>query len=377
MHIVEVGLNLFQFKFKTKFDMERVFKGGPWTFNKQVLLLRKWQLGMTTKNVRFDSVSLWVQIWDASFDMVSLTVAIEISRRMGVVEEVEKRYNKDGQNLFMRVKVAIPIAKLIRQGGFLAGSDGQKTWTTFRYERLPMFCHYCGLLGHDINHCANYFGLMKSGKEVQLQYREWLKASGGRQRVERTKFGRGNTVLEKENIQSEGLGKATAEEVDHANPSATEIREKGKSDNSGNAWEDGDCAPVFTGRDETYMELIPTDLMDGSREIMSIHEEVHVGLNSKDEGNVFSHESVHVEGMELNGPKTSKTRPTWTRLARMAYGEGNSSPTEAATMLGKRGLYQEGMDVVSELEFHLRKREKIQVDPKETAGVLEHPYRSQ
>ena len=129
-------------------------------------------------------------------------------------------------------------------------------------------------------------------------------------------------VPEKENIQSKGLGKAAAEEVDHANPSATEIREKGKSDNSGNAWEDGDCASVFTGRDETYMELIPTDLMDGSREIMSIHEEVYVGLNSKDEGNVSSHESVHVEGMELNGPKTSKTRPTWTRLARMLMGKG-------------------------------------------------------
>ena len=60
MHIVEVGLNLFQFKFKTEFDMEQVFKGGPWTFNNQVLLLRKWQLGMTAKNVRFDLVSLWV-----------------------------------------------------------------------------------------------------------------------------------------------------------------------------------------------------------------------------------------------------------------------------------------------------------------------------
>ena len=132
--------------------------------------------------------------------MVSPIVATEIGKRMGLVEEVEKRHNKDGHNLFMRVKVAIPIAKLIRQVGFLAGSDGQKTWTTFRYERLPMFCDYCGLLGHDIKHCAIYFGLMKSRKEVQLQYGEWLKASGGRKRVERTKSGRGNTVPEKENI---------------------------------------------------------------------------------------------------------------------------------------------------------------------------------
>ena len=51
MHIVKVWLNLFQFKFKTEFDMDPVFKGGPWTFDNQVLLLRKWQLGMTAKNV--------------------------------------------------------------------------------------------------------------------------------------------------------------------------------------------------------------------------------------------------------------------------------------------------------------------------------------
>ena len=57
----------------------------------------------------------------------------------------------------------------------------------------------------------------------------------------------------------------------------------------------------------------------------------------------------------------------------MVYGEGNSSPAKAAMALGKRGLYQEGMNVALESKLHLRKREKIQVDPKETAGVLEHP----
>ena len=134
MHIVEVGSNMFQFKFKTEFELERVFKDDPWTFDNHVLLLRKWQLGMTAKNVWFDMLSLWVQIWDASFDMVSPTVATEIGSHMGVVEEVEKRRRQDGKNLFMRVKVAIPIAKPIRRRGFLVGSNGQKTWTTFKYE---------------------------------------------------------------------------------------------------------------------------------------------------------------------------------------------------------------------------------------------------
>ena len=39
VQVVEVGANLFQFKFQTKFDMERVLRDGPWTFDNQVLLL--------------------------------------------------------------------------------------------------------------------------------------------------------------------------------------------------------------------------------------------------------------------------------------------------------------------------------------------------
>ena len=42
MQIVEVGSNLFQFKFEKEFDMDRVFKGGPWSFDNQVILLRTW-----------------------------------------------------------------------------------------------------------------------------------------------------------------------------------------------------------------------------------------------------------------------------------------------------------------------------------------------
>ena len=45
MQIVEVGLNLFQFKFKIEFDLERVLRGGPWSFDNQVLMVRRWQAG--------------------------------------------------------------------------------------------------------------------------------------------------------------------------------------------------------------------------------------------------------------------------------------------------------------------------------------------
>ena len=58
VQILEVGSNLFQFKFQTEFEMERVFRGGPWTFDNQALMLCKWQKGMTARNVKFDSIPM-------------------------------------------------------------------------------------------------------------------------------------------------------------------------------------------------------------------------------------------------------------------------------------------------------------------------------
>ncbi|XP_030963998.1 uncharacterized protein LOC115985176 [Quercus lobata] len=75
LQIIEVGTNLFQFKIDLEFEFERVLKGGPWTFDNQVLMLHKWQSGMTAKIVQFDLASLWVQIWGAPFDMACPKVA--------------------------------------------------------------------------------------------------------------------------------------------------------------------------------------------------------------------------------------------------------------------------------------------------------------
>ena len=66
---------------------------------------------MTSTNVKFKSVTLWVQIWREPFDMSSPKVAFEIERHLGEVVEVEKRRSLESQNLFMRVKVALPLSK--------------------------------------------------------------------------------------------------------------------------------------------------------------------------------------------------------------------------------------------------------------------------
>ena len=74
--------------------------------------------------------------------MSSPKVAFEIGHRLGEVVEVEKRRGLESHNLFMQVKVALPLSKPLRRGGFIGGSDGQRSWIT----NMNVF-HYSAITG--------------------------------------------------------------------------------------------------------------------------------------------------------------------------------------------------------------------------------------
>ena len=60
VQVVEVGFNLFQFKFRSQFELNKVYTRGLWSFDNQALLLTRWKLGMMATNVKFDTIALWI-----------------------------------------------------------------------------------------------------------------------------------------------------------------------------------------------------------------------------------------------------------------------------------------------------------------------------
>ena len=389
---VEVGANLFQFKFQTEFDLERVLRGGPWTFDNQILPLVRWKAGMTTRNVRFDSAPCWVQIWGASFDMVSPKVAEEIGSRLGVVEEVEKRQKQDIPVLFMRVKVALPISKPVRRGAFLAGSSGQKTWVSFKYERLALFCHHCGLLGHDLKHYAQYFALTKDGRDVACQYGEWMKTTGNRFRSPnrrdhaRDVDDQGND--ERRTTQQPPI--VTIGTVNGGGGDESEIRDGGDVRiNEANVYQEivpevSLANPVIQGKQSTAKDVMEENTLDKLFGPSSVGLRAADGL-TKVSGN---NESLGPELRASNGPPNDsgnnkiqglEKQRMWVRRARMDYGPVENLKENANVVLGKRMNQTQQQVTLDSSEEQAGKRHKSEVvsQSTEAAGVLEHPYRAQ
>ena len=273
--------------------------------------------------------------------MVSPTVAAEIGSWLRRVEEVEKRQKLEAQNMFMWVKVAIPISKPIWKGGFVAGTDGQRTWVTFKYEHLPMFCHWCGIMGHDLKHCAQHFAVTKNGDSVTCQYGGWLKSTGGRPRSPSRKdtihqsTTQGNEEADRHrNNTNERRAAAEDDNRCSTNPKESDNNEKGKSKESGGSSD-------FAEQLITNMAVI--DLENSNSNVSAI---------------TRTEDAEHVDIKNINGPQFTKPSPTWTKIKRMDHGPGNLVIEEPVAMLGKRGVCKDVWETEECIEKQSRKHSK-------------------
>ena len=170
LKIVAVGEGLFQFRFSLESQLQWVWDNGLWSFKKNMLVLQRWEKGLTARSVRFTSLPMWVQVYGLPFDLINEEVGLDIGRGIGRVVKVDCKALASDQARFLEIQVEIPLEKLIRRGGQVVSPKGDRVKVAYKYERLIGMCFQCGKVGHDANRCPHpYEGTTKS-----RPYGEWL-----------------------------------------------------------------------------------------------------------------------------------------------------------------------------------------------------------
>lgn len=106
--------NLFIFKFFHELDMKRVLDDGPWTFNQQVLLLKKLDVDEQLKDVKLSEVFIWLQIYDLPIGFNSEYILKSIGNYVGkFVESDQKNFQGLWRN-YLRVKVALDVRRPLK-----------------------------------------------------------------------------------------------------------------------------------------------------------------------------------------------------------------------------------------------------------------------
>ena len=64
-----------------------------------------------------------------------------------MVQSEENSDEYEGSN-FVHVRVSIDITKPLSRGRKIRKSNREESWASFKYERLPNLCYWCGRLTH-------------------------------------------------------------------------------------------------------------------------------------------------------------------------------------------------------------------------------------
>ena len=142
-HIKELGDHLILFTFEGELDAERILLGAPWSFDKYLIALCRYETDQSLKDLRFDTAVFWVQIHDLPARRMSIEVAEGICQPLGRIIHCSDEDETDGGE-FMRVRVELDITKPLSRGRRVRFGPASDGWVSFRYERLPVFCNWCG-----------------------------------------------------------------------------------------------------------------------------------------------------------------------------------------------------------------------------------------
>ncbi|CAM0956875.1 unnamed protein product [Alopecurus aequalis] len=145
-----MGTNMFMAEFGSEADKIRVAKGGPWYLgNKHAILLKDFDVSVKPEDVIFDRLPVWVRIMKLDYGLMNSERGTPLAAMLGEVEQVEVDENGKAWGSYFRARVVIdPTQPIMRCVSVYSKKKDMTVLFDVMYERLPIFCFSCGLLGH-------------------------------------------------------------------------------------------------------------------------------------------------------------------------------------------------------------------------------------
>ena len=153
--VKNIGDHIILFSFDNEAEVDRILASEPWCFDKYLMAFSKFSKESALKECNFNKVSFWVQVYDIPLCFRKIEVAEQICETIGIIQHPKDPPERDGGS-FIRVRVSIDISLPLCRGRLINLDDDRDCWVSFKYERLPNLCYWCGRLTHSDRDCEKW-----------------------------------------------------------------------------------------------------------------------------------------------------------------------------------------------------------------------------
>jgi hypothetical protein len=169
--VKDLGENVFLFTFHQSMGKKKAVEGGPWMFDKALLVMEEYDASKAIDEYEFNKIPIWVRIFKLPLGMMSRKTGEDLGNQIGEWMEVDGVENGLAQGQYLRVKVRMPITRPLMRGVTAVVDEcGRMKWCPLEYEYLPDFCFVCGIIGHLDRECT-----IKLKKGEEPQFGRWLR----------------------------------------------------------------------------------------------------------------------------------------------------------------------------------------------------------
>ncbi|XBI85170.1 hypothetical protein VPH35_093355 [Triticum aestivum] len=160
-----INSNMFSMQFQCLADWNKAMHQGPWDFKGTSLVIAEYDGFKNPATVKLDRIETWCQIHKLP-DMVLKRERFVKSMvgRIGEVLELQIVLPNGFVGEFVRARVWIDVNKKLTRFVSFTKAGGTEFYQ-LKFEKLPVFCYKCDLLGHWHEEC--------SAREHNFEEMEW------------------------------------------------------------------------------------------------------------------------------------------------------------------------------------------------------------
>uniref|UniRef100_A0A2C9V801 CCHC-type domain-containing protein n=1 Tax=Manihot esculenta TaxID=3983 RepID=A0A2C9V801_MANES len=157
VHVKEMRNNVFLFQFFHPWDIDNALRYSPWNYQQIPILLHELKPEENPRQVELTKLAMWVQVHNVPLGFWSEKYAQDIGNFIGSFIAADPKNFTQVWHEYMCIRVDVDVRLPLKRKLQVRKPKGAWQWVHFKYEKLNIFCYFCGILGHTDRSCSKLF----------------------------------------------------------------------------------------------------------------------------------------------------------------------------------------------------------------------------